>query len=716
MKTQWPTWRIILLSLVLGIAVAPAVLPLLASWGGSVGAQSLPFTPTPEPTERPSATVAPSATRTATIAPTSTALAPTATRNPDDPILGGTAEMQTPIIRPSDYVPDPSSGTDGGGSGSDGATTTAGTPTPTPKPGTVPDRCEPNDSLVQPCALPTEAETADLSFVDDSVDVFSVILKGGRTYTIRAESTDGIDPAITVYRAGETGTAVAQNDDLAAGSSAAQVQVTTESDAWYLVVVENKAPGDMHGRTYRFSARSANAVTPTPNAATTAQAGSVPVQATVGDLYENNYSPETAGTLVWGVPYDLSLVCPVQGQCVNGDHDFFWLPVKRGVPMVAVSYDLGPGADTAITLYQPKPNQIDPSIGPVGWAPVVANDDVVGGFTLRSQIFFTPDWDGYALLVIAASRRADPPPLPPALGPAGRYRLMVGPPALEAVRQVLDAQRDIPAAPTSAPTVAPPTSEPVAAPVQPTVVSDEREVIREESVTGVAVVIKNETVLYAAAPPTDGDALATYPEGAQVTLLGQTYAGWVKVQPMDSVSPGWMFGPNLRPLQVSGQASASTPVAGSGSGTGGSGTGTGTAQTGVPATGATSTTSTGGSHTSGAGATAEPVLNVLDPLPVPPSGSGAPVARTVRVTVCGVAAKAGETTCTKPLRGMRVDLVLAATQATLVQNVTDRDGSVTLSTSVRAGTMLLVRVPALGVQSELREQSTTLMIRVAGEE
>jgi hypothetical protein len=65
---------------------------------------------------------------------------------------------------------------------------------------------------------------------------------------------------------------------------------------------------------------------------------------------------------------------------------------------------------------------------------------------------------------------------------------------------------------------------------------------------------------------------------------------------------------------------------------------------------------------------------------------------------------------------MRVDLVLAATQTTLVQNTTDRDGTVTLSASVPDGTMLLVRVPALGVQSELRNQTATLIIRVVGGE
>jgi hypothetical protein len=109
-------------------------------------------------------------------------------------------------------------------------------------------------------------------------------------------------------------------------------------------------------------------------------------------------------------------------------------------------------------------------------------------------------------------------------------------------------------------------------------------------------------------------------------------------------------------------------------------------------------------------------LSILDPLTVPTSVGGQPVARTVRVTLCAAAARPGETTCASPIRNMRVDLVLAATQTTLVQNTTDRDGTVTLSASVPDGTMLLVRVSALGVQSELRNQTATLIIRVVGGE
>src|SRR5262249_20392005 len=87
----------------------------------------------------------------------------------------------------------------------------------------TPDRCEPNNSLTQPCALPTEVDTAGLTFVDDAIDVYSFLLKGGRTYTIRAASADGIDPSLTLYLAGATEQVIAQNDDVAPGSSDAQI-------------------------------------------------------------------------------------------------------------------------------------------------------------------------------------------------------------------------------------------------------------------------------------------------------------------------------------------------------------------------------------------------------------------------------------------------------------------------------------------------------------
>ncbi|NNJ12208.1 hypothetical protein EKD04_017910 [Chloroflexales bacterium ZM16-3] len=631
----------IIMALVAGIALAPLVLPLIAPSGRSASAQSLPWTPTP--------TAPATATATSTATPTAPA---TAT-----------------------------------------ATLTA---TPTAEPGTQPDRCEPNDTLTQPCALPTEIDNPDLTFVDDDVDVFSFLLKGGRTYTLRASSTTGIDPRITLYRAGDTSTALAENDDLQAGSPDAEVQVTTASDGWYLLVVANSAPGDMRRRTYTVSARSSATTQPTANATSAVAAtqdAQMPVTATQGDVFENNYSPETAGTLAWGVPYDLSLVCPVAGQCPGGDHDFFWLPVKAGLPIIAVTYDLGPGADPAMTLYRPEAGFTDPSTGLAGWRAWAGNDDVVPGFTLRSQLLVTPDWSGYALLVIASSERADPPPLPPAVGAPGRYRLMAGPTGLAPVQEVLRAQSDIPAAPTPEVPTTPPTGQPADAPLAPTPASDAREVIKEESVGGRAVVVRDATVLYAAAPPTEADMLATYPEGAQVRLLGQTYAGWVKVQPADSVTPGWMFGPNLRPLSESPPGGAATP-----------------APEGTPLPGSSATALPGVGTPTPTGGAASPVV-VQPPLPTPLAAQVPPEARAVTIEVCAVA-KPSESACTRPLEGVRVELVRVSDGSVRFVGLTDRTGRVAPSIQTAPGTAVDVQIGALGIRTPLPANGALLPVRV----
>lgn len=679
----------LLIALIVGILVAPLVLPLLASWGGPARAQSLPWTPTPTPTGVP-----PVAAATPTVLrPTpTTSVLPTPTRDPALPILPGTAIPITPVSGdPGD--PGPNSPAPRAPVGN----APTAPPTATPAPGTQPDRCEPNDALIQPCALPTEIDNADLNVVDGTPDVFSFLLKGGRTYTIRASSTTGIDPVIRVFRADDPATVIAENDDLAPGTTDAEVQVTTEVDGWYLVLVTNKAPGDMRGRTYTVSARSTAALAPTTNPAAATQAALTPVEAVQGDLFENNYSPETAATLAWGVPYDLSLVCPVAGGCPNGDHDFFWVPVKQAVPLVAVTYDLGPGADTTLTLYRPEPGHTDPATGLVGWRHWAGNDDIAPGYTLRSQLIVTPDWDGYTLLIVASSQRANPPPMPPAVGPAGRYRLMLGPPALAPVQDVLDAQRDIPAAPTPLPVEVPPTGEPAAANVAPTPITDAREVIRQESLSGEAVVVVPATRLYAAAPPSSTDELASYPEGAVVSLLGVTYAGWVKVQPLDSVTPGWMFGPNLRPR---------TPLTAADLGATGTITGTATA----PGTGSSSAGTAPTSAPDG-GAASVPQVAIMPPLPAPTAVTVPPEARAVTVEVCAVA-RVADSACTRPLEGIRVELVRVSDHAILFVGLTDRAGQVAPSIQLAPGTAVDLQIGALGLRARIPATASRIPVRV----
>lgn len=559
------------------------------------------------------------------------------------------------------------------------------------RPGDGPDMCEPNDTLVQPCALPSETEVGDLSFAEGSIDVYSLLLKGGRTYTIRAASTEGIDPALTVYLAGALDTPIANNDDAAVGDSAAVVQVMTASDAWYIVQVANKAPGVMRGKRYTLSARSsASAGGATAPSAATAQ----PTAISPGDALENNYSPDTAPRLGWGVPYDLSLVCPQPDGCVAGDHDFFWVPVKAGIDLVAVTYDLGPGADTLATFYRPDPTQQDAQIGPLGWRPVVANDDTAPGWSLRSALALQPDWSGYALLVIAPSERDDPPAIPETAGPAGRYRLIVGSPEMAAVQSVLRAQTDGPPITPTTPPPVPPTSQPVAPVVAPSTAADSREVIKEESLTGSALVIADDTPFYRAVPPSEGDLLARYPKDAQVLLLGQTYAGYVKVQPSDSVAPGWMFAPALRPLAVAADRSP-TPEGASGGDT--------------PIAGDADASQT--QSTATAPPLPELTVERLDPAPLPTTAAVGPQARSLAVELC--ASKSDDPhSCATPLANLAVEVLLHATQQVVASARTDRSGRVTLSVSVPPNALLELRIAALGVSVKVEPSATALPIRV----
>lgn len=593
-------------------------------------AQSLPFTPTPTATD--------TATPTATAPPTATPTTP--------PLV----IIATPTALPPTLTP---------------------TPTPLP-PGYGRDSCDPNHTLEQPCAVPTETDLPNLNFTDDPVDVFSVLLKGGRQYRIRITvgAAGGLDPALALFRAGAVEQPIATNDDVQIGDPTAAVTLTVALDGWYLARVTNQAPGDPLGKSYTFSARS---VGPTSSSAPGAP----------DDLLGNAYDVAHAARIAWNVPYDLSLICPDArpGACYAGRHSFLLVPIKRGIPLVSVTYDLGAGVDTVLTLYAPDPTQTQAGPGVLpGWRAVVTSDDIAPGWTLRSQLTLTPAWSGVGLLVIAPSERQDVPALPTD-GRPGRYRLIVGSPALRAVHAVLAAQDDLPPTPTARPTGQ-------AAPAAVGTAQDAREVIKEACPTGQAVVGAQATGLYAAAPPGDDDRIARYPISAAVELLGQCYRGWVKVQPSDSVTPGWMWAPDLRPDALTARTPTppphSPPIDGSP---------LATSDLPPPALPVTTV-----------------ALEPLDPLPLPTAALPQPVARAVTVTVCRVPRTGAA--CATPLVGLHLALLLAATRQVLTNGSTDRAGMVTLSVSVPSGSLVLLTIPALGLETPLGERVTDVPVRV----
>ncbi|HEU4328917.1 MAG TPA: hypothetical protein VFS21_37615 [Roseiflexaceae bacterium] len=221
---------------------------------------------------------------------------------------------------------------------------------------------------------------------------------------------------------------------------------------------------------------------------------------------------------------------------------------------------------------------------------------------------------------------------------------------------------------------------------------------------------ESDTPLYGAAPPGEADQLAAYPSGALVRLLGQCYRGWVKVQPADSVTPGWMWGPNLRPEVLD-------PTAG------------GTAQAGTPAARGTPTATVDPSagQLPGGGGRATPVADApdavlpkvtlipLEPLPLPPTPIPAPAARQVTIVVCQARPQANDCTAGRPLAGVRVVLLLGATRQELTGSVTDTTGRVTLSVSVPAGSQVRLQIPAVGLDTPLPD-TDMLTVRLPEEQ
>jgi hypothetical protein len=513
-----------------------------------------------------------------------------------------------------------------------------------------------------------------------------------------ATSSSGIDPLIQLYRAGATETVIASNDDRTAGTSDASVVMATSTDGWYLIVVQNQAPGSMQGRTYTVSVRSSAAPS---NTAPTATVTATPL----GDAFENNWRVADAPRLAWGVPYDLSLVCPEPAPaCRSGDHDFFRVPVKQGVPFVALTYDLGPAADTTMTLYQPMGDAVDPSTGLAGWHMLVGNDDARSGITLRSQVLINPTWTGDALLIIAPAERTDPAAIPAAVGPPGRYRLIVGSPFFPAVQQVLAAQAALEGTTATAPvrgeredTNLSPT--PVA-PLGPTVLpvtpvpGDTEEIIREACVTGIARVINPQGARFSAAavPAHSARLLMLYPQDTEVVLLGSCYLGWVKVRPTMAVSPGWMFAPDLVLVEATGNAAA--PIE-------------------APSNQEDGADPAQASNTQSAVPTPNNLLPTAKPLDIMALPTSMPSIPSVAPRQALTVAVSLITPTDQPRAGVRVQLI-DVLGTVLREGVTDATGQITLVVDLPAQAAVWVQIPAAGLQLAVDRTQPTLVMTIPG--
>lgn len=561
------------------------------------------------------------------------------------------------------------------------------TATPTTSPETTtpqPDAYEPNNTL--DTAAPIGIGAIDkLSFfpVGDR-DYYRLVIKpsqAGLSLTIQTYIDYGLDTYVRVFD--DQGTLIAENDDVSATELRSRIDMKSQAGT-YRIEVQNTADTRAEFKLYRLDIQltampvGSQPVAPTPTAA--------PSQ---GDAWENNYDFTHAARIAVGDTITpLTFGCPFPEPLGCGDNDFFKFAVKGGYCYVAETIDLSPGIDTNVIIYGAEGDMAAP------WA---GNDDADGTtFQSRVQFCTSPTLAATEAFALIGNVGNIPPPDPIA-DRRYSFRLMLATPT-ESITATPLATATPTDEPTQQPTFIPPTLVPAGtaqpAPVEPTPATDNREVVREAAPTGWAKVKVSESMLWSAAPPTEKDAIALYTVDDQVQLVGQAYAGWVKVVPVGSVTPGWMWAADLMFLDTADGTPVPQIIATQ------SVTGTMTKQTAVPQSAQRTPTTQTGDHrppvlqgtTTRRGASPPPPASTLE-------------ARTVNVRVCTL--KIGTSnTCGITQERVRVDLVLPATGQLLGTARTDRNGVTTFSVNIAQGSLLQVLLPTLGIVSNVPSDPT----------
>lgn len=531
-----------------------------------------------------------------------------------------------------------------------------------------PDRCERNDTAKQACVLPLDAVSGPFTFLPDGdQDYFSVNLgeQPGLALELTVRGTDGLDLRTTVSRADDGGTLAI------IASPAISTTLSPDLIGWIVLRVENRSPEMASGESYSIELRQ-TLPPPVPVDSPTAWATLEP------DRLENNWSPETAAPAGIGYVYDLNFVCPAAWGCTGGDHDYLAVPVKAGVNYLLATFDLGPGVDTVLDLFWGNSQ-----------TPIITNDDAYPGTAFLSVLRWRAPGDGVAVVRIGP-RTGE---LTPTVfdDEASTYRFAAVLAESDLARQVerrITEQAGLPTAtatparsappPSAAPADAPPAA--MEAPATPAADAPKG--------TGVVTV---ETSLRAE-PRDSAPVLQELQQEAEVELLGQSLGPWVRVQPIDGVVPGWVYGPDLR------RAGAA-------------------AEPGTPSTTPAAPTPTlPGSPTAPQG----PRVRALDPAPLPPA---MPSAANRRIELAvelvqglvdirhrqGLPAPTPEGQ--RPLAQVRVQLVTVFGDV-LAEALTGTNGQVRLSRDLAPTIATYIRVPALGIQAPINPEQPAIRITV----
>jgi hypothetical protein len=213
-------------------------------------------------------------------------------------------------------------------------------------------------------------------------------------------------------------------------------------------------------------------------------------------------------------------------------------------------------------------------------------------------------------------------------------------------------------------------------------------------------VVRVATTTLRAGPSPAADAILDLPAEAVVTLLGQASGAWVRVQPADSVVPGWLRGADLARLPDGSATATVSPV--------------GNQPSPAPAT-----------TTTVRPEAAPLVVTLLDPLPppaAPPPAQRVAIAVTVRVGTTAATARpaSGQPIPTprpaefSPLESLRVQLVTAFGDV-LAEGRTDAVGQVALSAAADPGAVLFVQLPVIGLRLPVDPAQAMLTIALPEE-
>jgi len=279
---------------------------------------------------------------------------------------------------------------------------------------------------------------------------------------------------------------------------------------------------------------------------------------------------------------------------------------------------------------------------------------------------------------------------------SGFYRLAVAVAGTELERQLaerINEQGELPT-PTARPAPLPGGSAP-APPAGGAAAPRPAATVANDAPKGEAIVTAESTALREA--PDQGAApITTLPQESIVTLLGQVSGTYVRVQPKNGVIPGWVRGADLQFLDRS--TPSSSPSA-------------------APAGPAASTPARQATATAAAPlGSAVPQVNQLPtatPVVAPAEAQRIPLALTVHLlqSTNRVISDKDPPSTLKPMSGIRVQLVNAFGDV-LTEAVTPSSGQVSLTRDIEAGSVVYVRMPALGTQIAVDPNKPTLTIKV----